>query len=108
MLTLGSAAPLARNFSDGKELWRAPSGAEVRCDDRNMSPVQDKLQQIFGEALTKASPEDREHYLAEVCGQNEGLRRQMDSLLEAHNQAAGFLKQGTNPAEWVSDVRITR
>ncbi len=58
-----------------------------------MSPEQVKLREIFSEALTKASTEERERYLAAACGDDTDLRRQMNSLLEAHGQSGDFLKQ---------------
>jgi eukaryotic-like serine/threonine-protein kinase len=58
-----------------------------------MSAQPDKLRAIFSEALAKATPEERERYLAAACVQDPELRRQADSLLEAHAQAGEFLGQ---------------
>src|SRR5437879_312663 len=58
-----------------------------------MSAQQDKMRAIFDEALAKASPEERESFLASACAQNPDLRRQVDSLLLAHTQAGDFLRQ---------------
>ncbi len=58
-----------------------------------MSAEQDTLRVVFAAALTKPSPEERERYLAEACGKDHELRRQVDSLLLAHAQAGDFLKQ---------------
>jgi eukaryotic-like serine/threonine-protein kinase len=58
-----------------------------------MSPEQDELREIFSEALTKASPEERERYLVSACGEDVALRRQLDTLLLAHGQAGDFLRQ---------------
>jgi serine/threonine protein kinase len=58
-----------------------------------MSPEQVKLREIFSEALTKASAEERERYLVATCGDDAELRRQINSLLEAHGQSGDFLKQ---------------
>src|ERR1039458_8149514 len=57
-----------------------------------MSPEQVKLREIFSEALTKASAEEREGYLASACGEDADLRRQIDVLLEAHGQSGDFLR----------------
>jgi hypothetical protein len=58
-----------------------------------MSPEQVKLREIFSEALTKASAEERERYLGAACGDDADLRRQIDVLIEAHGQSGDFLCQ---------------
>ena len=58
-----------------------------------MSTQEDKLREIFFEALGKASREDQ-RYLATACSQDQELRRQVESRFEAHEQAADFLNQG--------------
>ena len=57
-----------------------------------MAADQDKLNEIFSEALARASPEARALYLAQACGADDALRRQVDSLLEAHVQSGEFLQ----------------
>ena len=52
-----------------------------------MSTEHDRLNTLFTEALAKASPEERERYLAEACGADRELRRQVDTLLVAHSQS---------------------
>jgi serine/threonine protein kinase/tetratricopeptide (TPR) repeat protein len=47
---------------------------------------------IFGEALLIANDEAREAYLAKVCGDDAGLRSQVESLLLAHGRAGEFLE----------------
>jgi eukaryotic-like serine/threonine-protein kinase len=56
-----------------------------------MAEDQDKLSEIFAEALAQASPQARERYLGEACGQDEELRDQVNSLLKAHHGAGNFL-----------------
>ena len=65
-----------------------------------MSVEQDKLIQVFSEAVAQAGPEERERYLAEACGSDGELRRQVDSLLEAHAQSGDFLRRSVvSPGE---------
>jgi serine/threonine protein kinase/tetratricopeptide (TPR) repeat protein len=63
------------------------------CGRHDGSAEQDKLGEIFFEALAKDAPEERERYLAAACGPDADLRRQLDSLLEAHAQSGDFLRQ---------------
>lgn len=58
-----------------------------------MGTAEDRLSEIFAEALTKPSPEERERFLAAACGPDAALRRQVESLLEAHAQAGDYLRQ---------------
>ncbi len=48
---------------------------------------------IFAAALAKSSPEERAAFLDGACSGNPDLRRELESLLQAHEEAAGFLKQ---------------
>jgi eukaryotic-like serine/threonine-protein kinase len=41
---------------------------------------------IFEAAIEKGSPEERAAYLDQVCGSNEGLRKEVEALLAAHDQ----------------------
>jgi WD40 repeat protein len=58
-------------------------------------------QEIFEQAIALASHEAREAYLLGACGQNKDLRRSVDELLEAFNDAGeiDFLKGGDRPQE---------
>ena len=58
-----------------------------------MAVNQDKLIEVFSEALAKAPPVERERYLAQACGEERELRRQVDSLLQAQSEAGSFLHQ---------------
>jgi len=64
-----------------------------------MSFEQEKLNEIFCETLARASGEERERYLASACGEDQELRRQVDSLLLSHFQAGDFLKQTVVPRD---------
>jgi hypothetical protein len=64
-----------------------------------VSSEQDKLNELFSEALTCASPEERRRFLDTACGADRELRGQVDSLLLAHSEAGDFLKQTVVPRE---------
>ena len=48
---------------------------------------------ILEQALSFASPEARQGFLQGACGGNEALRARVQSLIEAHEAAGGFLAQ---------------
>src|SRR5689334_22874182 len=52
-----------------------------------------RLKEIFAQALQKDAGVERERYLVEACQGNAELRQQLDSLLNAHEQAGDFLGQ---------------
>ena len=58
-------------------------------------------QEIFEQAMALPSREDREAYLLGACGQNRDLRRSVDELLAAFNDAGeiDFLKAGDRGQE---------
>jgi eukaryotic-like serine/threonine-protein kinase len=56
-----------------------------------MKPNQDRIREVFSQAVGKPNLADREKYLAETCREEPDLRRHVDSLLQAHDQAGGFL-----------------
>jgi eukaryotic-like serine/threonine-protein kinase len=58
-------------------------------------------QEIFEQAMALPSREAREGYLIRACGQNRDLRRSVDELLAAFNDAGDidFLKTGDRPQE---------
>ncbi len=49
-----------------------------------------KVEEIFHTAL-KVAPEERESFLDKICGADENLRREVDSLLEFENDPNAFL-----------------
>src|ERR1041385_5237299 len=55
-----------------------------------MSANSDQIIDLFNEAARK-SPEERRRYLDESCAAEPALREQVESLLRAHDAAAGFL-----------------
>jgi eukaryotic-like serine/threonine-protein kinase len=52
-----------------------------------------RIKEIFGQALEKTSPAERDKYLAEACQGDQALRREVESLLRAGEQAGDFLGQ---------------
>jgi serine/threonine protein kinase/parvulin-like peptidyl-prolyl isomerase/Tfp pilus assembly protein PilF len=53
--------------------------------------AEERIKEIFAQALEKKSPAEREAYLDEGCKGEPELRRQVESLLRAHEQAGEFL-----------------
>jgi eukaryotic-like serine/threonine-protein kinase len=49
--------------------------------------------QLFAEALQRASPAARNAYLAEACGHDDKLRQRVEFLLRAHDKAGDFLDE---------------
>jgi hypothetical protein len=43
-------------------------------------------------AAVKLSPERRAAYLDQACGSNHALRREVESLLQAHDEPGSFLQ----------------
>jgi tetratricopeptide (TPR) repeat protein/serine/threonine protein kinase len=67
-----------------------------------MSADLKRVKEIFLAAVEKSDPAERQAYLQEACGADEGLRRQVDALLCQHEQASGFLE--TPPADLAPSV----
>jgi serine/threonine protein kinase/tetratricopeptide (TPR) repeat protein len=65
-----------------------------------MKERKQKLEAIFEEALALSIPEERARRLDEACGNDLDLRREVEELLRAADQAGGFLamKQGETAA----------
>jgi len=57
-----------------------------------MSSQDKKIEEIYYTALDKKSTAERSAYLDKVCGNNKTLRSRVNSLLEAHYKAVGFLE----------------
>src|SRR5215472_2917155 len=53
---------------------------------------------ILEQALSLDSLEERNAYLQRACAGDEGLRKQVESLVEAHTAAGGFLSEKTAKA----------
>src|SRR6266478_6981255 len=55
--------------------------------------AEERLKELFAQALERKTPVEREEFLAEACNDQPGLRPQVESLLRAHEQAGDFLGQ---------------
>jgi serine/threonine protein kinase len=64
-----------------------------------MEPNSECIKEIFSLALQRKSPAEREHYLSEACRGDADLRQQVESLIEAHDQAGEFLGKTVPPLE---------
>ena len=56
-----------------------------------MSEERVDVKSVFYEALEKRDAHERAAYLCTVCGNNAGLRAEVESLLKSHEQAGDFL-----------------
>ena len=57
-----------------------------------MSNWDPQVKELFLKALKLPHPEERAAFLAQACAGQAELRAQVDSLLEAHQQAGSFLE----------------
>src|SRR6266566_8257183 len=51
-----------------------------------------QVQQVFDAAL-QHSPEKRQEFLEQECGSNQELRREVESLLAAHDESGSFMAE---------------
>lgn len=70
-----------------------------------MTTPQPELRALFCDALERQIPEERAAYLDAACQGKPGLRERVEALLQAHEQAGGFLKE-TGRAERASGATI--
>jgi hypothetical protein len=61
-----------------------------------MRDPQPELRAIFCAALDRKTPRERADYLDETCRGKPELRQRVEALLQAHEEASGFLGE---PAE---------
>jgi len=52
----------------------------------------ERIREIFFEAYRKKTPLERSQYLDQVCGADSGLRKELESLLEAHDRSGSLLE----------------
>jgi len=57
-----------------------------------MDDQQERLMDLFHEALAKSSAEEREAFLTAACAGDDALRRQVELLLQTHAQLGNFLQ----------------
>jgi len=60
-----------------------------------------RANQVFADAIEIESPEDRTAFLDKECGDDQHLRKEVESLLESHARAGSFLEQ---PAAELGEV----
>lgn len=58
-----------------------------------MAELSNRQKDIFLQALDLSSPEEREAYLAQACGSDTSLRRQVEAMLQAHGVPDSFLEK---------------
>ncbi len=61
---------------------------------------------IFMDALKIPTPVERAAFLEQACGTNAELRRSVDQLLQAHQQAGDFLQSGPEPLKSTSEHHV--
>jgi serine/threonine protein kinase/tetratricopeptide (TPR) repeat protein len=59
---------------------------------------------LFAEALQRSDPAERAAFLEQACGNDAELRRRIEELLRAHDQAGGLLDKPAAAPEATSDV----
>src|SRR5438046_2137263 len=64
-----------------------------------MEHNKDSLRTIFNEALEFAPGAERDQFLEQACEVNDELRRRVEELIRAHDQAAGFLDDSPRAAK---------
>src|SRR4051794_26572767 len=57
-----------------------------------MEDASPEMLSLFAGAIEGASPEERAAFLDAACGADAGLRRRIDALVRAHDEAGGFLR----------------
>jgi non-specific serine/threonine protein kinase/serine/threonine-protein kinase len=76
-----------------------------------------RVKELFLAALEQGGPDERAAFLGEACGADEALRRQVQALLERHEEAGGFLEQpaggplpteGSQPGQFLRHSEVDR
>src|SRR2546430_17319468 len=62
---------------------------------------------VLDRALEMPPGVTRDQFVAEQCGHDPALRREVESLLAAHEQAADFLVAGAKPGEKTNNLPRT-
>jgi signal transduction histidine kinase len=57
-----------------------------------MQDASPEMLSIFAGAIERPTPGERAAFLDAACGSNAGLRRRIEALLRAHDEAGGFLR----------------
>src|SRR5262249_43139486 len=80
-------AALARSAPKRGTVFQRPRGRGDAMQDA--SP---EMLSIFACAIERPSPEERAAFLDAACGADVELRRRIEALLRAHDEAGGFLR----------------
>jgi hypothetical protein len=68
-----------------------------------MNPQPDRIEAIFTAALARPA-EERAAYLDQACGGDAELRRRVEALLQAHDNAGSFLNRPAPAASVTTDL----
>src|SRR5262245_30929691 len=71
-----------------------------------MVDIDSRARSIFCEAFDRASPEELRTFLDEACGQDTELRRRVEALLRAHQEAGAFLRSDSSAEGAVEEPHI--
>ncbi len=69
---------------------------DVSAHDQDCGTLSDqwpRVKEIFQSALERA-PQERSAFVREACGNDDGVRAEVESLLVAHQEAGGFAEKG--------------
>src|SRR5438128_1615788 len=84
--------------------WTAKTLLPTKTDVMNPDPANEET--ILEQALTFASTEARAAYLQGSCGDDAQLRARIESLIQAHEAAGGFLGDKPDRATPASSAMI--
>ena len=60
------------------------------------------VEKVFESAIKLATPQERAAYVRGACGEDQALRQQVESLIQAHDEVGGFMP--TDPGETVITI----
>jgi hypothetical protein len=60
--------------------------------ENSKNNCRERIRKIFFEVYKKKIPQERSRYLDEICGSDSELRREVESLLEAHDRSGSLLE----------------
>ena len=60
------------------------------------------VEKVFESAIKLATPQERAAYVRGACGEDQALRQQVESLIQAHDEVGGFML--TDPGETVITI----
>ena len=69
-----------------------------------MNDASPEMMSIFCAALERLSAQERAAYLETACGRDMELRARLEALLQAHDQAGGFLPEKAEVPETHASV----